>query len=144
MACWQVRRIGEEYERYRKDHHALKTDVPATSLDPIKPEVDKDILRRKRLIYRSKQRGWLEVDLLLGTWAVENVMQLSVQEMDEYEKILNMETIDIFNYVNGKDEPPEEINNSMLKRLQEYAMSAPLGKASTEGYAAAKARAGLI
>ena len=30
-------------------------------------------IRKKRLVYRSKQRGWLEVDLLLGTWASENV-----------------------------------------------------------------------
>jgi hypothetical protein len=35
------------------------------------PENGTDIAaRRKRLIYRSKQRGWLEVDLLLGTWYV--------------------------------------------------------------------------
>jgi succinate dehydrogenase assembly factor 2 len=34
-------------------------------------------VRRKRLIYRSKQRGWLEVDLLMGTWAVEHVPKLS-------------------------------------------------------------------
>ena len=35
------------------------------------PENGSDVAaRRKRLIYRSKQRGWLEVDLLLGTWYV--------------------------------------------------------------------------
>lgn len=117
--------------------------MPATSLDPSNANVDKDLLRRKRLIYRSKQRGWLEVDMLLGTWASENVMQLSKEEMDEYEKILNQETIDIFNYINGKDQPPAEIQNSMLKRLQEYAMSSPFGKASVEKYAEMKERAGL-
>jgi succinate dehydrogenase assembly factor 2 len=37
------------------------------------------------LIWRSGQRGWLEVDLLMGMWAKENVMGLSVVEMDEYE-----------------------------------------------------------
>ena len=52
-------------------------------------------IRRKRLIYRAKQRGWLEVDLLLGTWASENVMQLSEDELDQFEAFVNMETIDI-------------------------------------------------
>lgn len=28
---------------------------------------------RKRLLHRSRQRGMLEVDLLLGKWASENV-----------------------------------------------------------------------
>lgn len=29
---------------------------------------------RKRLLHRSRQRGMLEVDLLLGKWASENVI----------------------------------------------------------------------
>ena len=63
---------------------------------------DKDIVRRKRMIYRSKQRGWLEADILLGSWAVLHVPSLSMEELDEYEIILNEETIDVFNYVTGK------------------------------------------
>ena len=63
---------------------------------------DKDIVRRKRMIYRSKQRGWLEADILLGSWAVLHVPSLSIKELDEYEIILNEETIDVFNYVTGK------------------------------------------
>lgn len=38
--------------------------------------------RKKRLIWRSKQRGWLEVDLLLGSWAVDRVAQLRAKELD--------------------------------------------------------------
>jgi succinate dehydrogenase assembly factor 2 len=33
--------------------------------------VDRDEAHRKKLIYRSKQRGWLEVDLLMGSFAVK-------------------------------------------------------------------------
>lgn len=28
-----------------------------------------ETIYRKKLLYRSKQRGWLEVDLILGSWA---------------------------------------------------------------------------
>jgi len=63
---------------------------------------DKDIVRRKRMIYRSKQRGWLEADILLGSWAVLHVPSLTFEELDEYEIILNEETIDVFNYVTGE------------------------------------------
>jgi succinate dehydrogenase flavin-adding protein (antitoxin of CptAB toxin-antitoxin module) len=41
------------------------------------------------------------VDLLLGSWAESNVMQLTREEMDDYESILNCETVDIFNYVSA-------------------------------------------
>ena len=44
---------------------------------------------KKQLIYRSKQRGWLEVDLILGSWATDNVMSLSESQLKQYESILN-------------------------------------------------------
>ena len=50
-------------------------------------------IRRKRLIYRSKQRGWLEVDLLLGTWANKCVPAMSVEELNEFERFVNLETV---------------------------------------------------
>ena len=55
---------------------------------------ERDLVRRKRMIYRSKQRGWLEADLLMGSWAVENVPNLTEAELDEYELLLKEETID--------------------------------------------------
>lgn len=143
----QIRRIGERTKSQLEDHLRLKTDVPASSLDPSSPAgpVDADHIRRKRLLYRSKQRGWLEVDLLLGSWAAEHVFTLSVAECDEYEKLLNQETIDIFNIINGAMPPPVELEGSkILKRLQEYAMSNPFGKGSARTYETVKDRTGMI
>ena len=99
-------------------------------------------MRKKRLIYRSKQRGWLEVDLLLGTWAVQNVEGLSVAECDEYENIINCETIDIFNFVSGKDPLPPSLDTPTMARLQKFCEENPLGT-TPEGYAAHKADANL-
>ena len=101
-----------------------------------------DLVRRKRLIYRSKQRGWLEVDLLLGTWAVDNVDSLTAQECDEYEDILNCETIDIFNFITGKDPIPDWLDTPTMKRLQDYCDSSPIGTMPLE-YAEKKASANL-
>ena len=105
------------------------------ALDPL------DATRRK-LLYRSKQRGWLEVDLLLGSWASENVASLSKEECDAYEHILNCETIDIFNFITGKDPVPPRLDTPVMKRLQDYCASAPLGT-DPEAYASAKADANL-
>ncbi|KAJ1390563.1 Flavinator of succinate dehydrogenase-domain-containing protein [Ochromonadaceae sp. CCMP2298] len=67
------------------------------AMDP----VEKDVARRKRMIYRSKQRGWLEADIILGAWAAKYVPGLTEPQLDEYEVILNEETIDVFNFITG-------------------------------------------
>lgn len=94
------------------------------------------------MIYRSKQRGWLEADLLLGSWAVENVPGLTDEELDQYEEILKVETIDIYNYVSMKDVPPDHLKDlPLMKRLQAFALRRDM--VAPEGYAAVKKNSNL-
>ena len=108
--------------RLKEDHHALKTDFPTHSLPPGEVTVSEDVAYKKRLIYRSKQRGWLEVDLLLGTWASENVMSLSEDQLRQYELILNQETLDIYNFIIERDEVPPELENQVMGMLRQFAL----------------------
>ncbi|GMF66917.1 unnamed protein product [Phytophthora fragariaefolia] len=133
MSAEQAQKALARGAAIRADHVAAKSAFPAASQG--EREVDADEANRKRVIYRSKQRGWLEVDLLLGRWASQNVMQLSSDELRQYEDILNEETIDIFNYISGKSPVPARLDTPMMKRLQDYCLTSPLGKASLEGFA---------
>mmetsp|Transcript_29734 Transcript_29734/g.28593 ORF Transcript_29734/g.28593 Transcript_29734/m.28593 type:complete len:217 (-) Transcript_29734:161-811(-) len=130
-------------------------EIPESSLDNELCEDDssgRDLIelevRRKRLIYRSKQRGWLEVDLLLGTWANENVPSLSLDELDEFENFVNEETIDIYNIITLRLDAPEEMKredgNSIVERIQAWARLSPLGKADPEIYEKVKKDNNLI
>lgn len=113
----QIRKIGDMDHKLRNRHVVIAPDVEQT------PE-EYDIVRRKRMIYRSKQRGWLEVDILLGKWATEHVPSLTTAELDEYDAVLKEETINVYNYLSGKDPlPPHLINNSIVKKIQKYALS---------------------
>ncbi|GKY91567.1 hypothetical protein MPSEU_000128600 [Mayamaea pseudoterrestris] len=122
-------------------------DVPKGSLGLDNTEDELDI-RRKRLVYRSKQRGWLEVDLLLGTWASQNVASLNANELDQFENFVNEETIDIYNILTLRLDIPEELKtpdrNSVIERIQQWARGNPLGKADPAAYEKMKADHNLI
>ena len=86
--------------------------------------------------------GWLEADLLLGSWAVMNVPSLNARELDEYDLLLAEETIDIYNYVSGKDVLPPHLEKlPIMERLKEYARKRTM--ASPEAYAAVKTSTNL-
>lgn len=102
---------------------------------PNLPDKDEELqVRQKRLIYRSKQRGWLEVDLLLGTWANQNVPHLSLEQLDEYESFVNQETIDIYNIITLRLDVPDELKGTIVDQIQEWARANPLGKADPLTY----------
>jgi len=141
----QMRKIGERFDAMRRDHHALKTDFPAHAqaggAGSGDASIDAAHAYRKRLVYRSKQRGWLEVDLLMGTFAERHVWEMSEADLAMYEDILNEETIDIFNFITEKEASPPHLDNAVMARLQAWCASGPLGS-TPEEYAAAKASDG--
>ena len=149
-----IRIAQPKYEAIYKQHTAMPNldTIPESSLkggDATTDRSEKSLeIRRKRLIYRSKQRGWLEVDLLLGTWASENVPTLDGDELDQYENFVNQETIDIYNIITLRVDIPEEQKtekgNSVVERIQQWARSSPLGKADPETYKRVKSDANLI
>lgn len=125
--------------------------IPKQSFDPKNSTISDEMslnIRRKRLVYRSKQRGWLEVDLLLGTWASVHVPTLNAKELDEFENFVNTETIDIYNIVTLRLDVPDEWRTAqgdgIVERIQNWAKSSPLGRADPEKYKEVKAAAKLI
>jgi succinate dehydrogenase assembly factor 2 len=123
--------------------------------------VHADANRRKRLIYRAKQRGWLEVDLLLGTWASMHVPLLSTDQLNEFENFVNMETIDIYNVLTLRSDIPDEMKSNsssndgsgssssgggrtVVEQIQDWVKESPLGKADQEKYHEVKTKNNLI
>ncbi len=75
---------------------------------------------RKQLLYRSKQRGLLEVDIILGSWAHDNVPKLDKDALLKYEKILNQDTADIFDIIIGTKSIPQKLDKDLIESIQEY------------------------
>ena len=75
---------------------------------------------RKQLLYRSKQRGWLEVDIILGSWASDNLSKLDKNSLLKYEKILNQDTNDIFDIVVKSKNISNDLDKELIKNIQNY------------------------
>ena len=43
-----------------------------------------------KLLYRSRQRGFLELDLMVGLWAEREVPQMSRAMMDQFSVVLDL------------------------------------------------------
>ncbi len=149
------------YDAIMEQHVRLPTATSSSSVSSLSDAgadgdhvVDLDA-RKKRLVYRSKQRGWLEVDLLLGTWASMHVSQLSVEELDQFEKFVNLETVDIYNVLTLRTDVPENMKSkpssggdcegmTVVEKIQEWVKQSPLGKADREKYVEVKTNHNLI
>mmetsp|Transcript_18807 Transcript_18807/g.47713 ORF Transcript_18807/g.47713 Transcript_18807/m.47713 type:complete len:167 (-) Transcript_18807:4575-5075(-) len=103
-----------------------KLDIDTMRTESTEKDVRDDMtpeeiaIARKKLIYRSKQRGWLEVDLLLGSFAKRRVPEFSIDEMKQFNRILSFQTVQLFNILIGTEPTPTEIDGPIMKELQHY------------------------
>lgn len=94
MTPAHITRVGELDAKMRASYDTLRTDGSVTFEEAY----------IKRLIFRSKQRGWLEVDLLMGAYATKFLAGKTKEELTVYERILNRETLDLYVSVWGGGE----------------------------------------
>jgi len=64
--------------------------------------------RLKRLTYRSWHRGCKETDQILGRFADARLETLQPLFIDAYEQLLDEDDADIWNWLTGKTEIPEQ------------------------------------
>ena len=107
---------------------------------------------RRRAAFRSRQRGWLEVDLLLGGWAsAARLAALDDAQLAAYERIIALETADLFVLLQGGGAAPPPPPPPAVRALQADPVAGPLlaaillhvrthPVASPEAYAQVKAR----
>ncbi|KAG2485252.1 hypothetical protein HYH03_016038 [Edaphochlamys debaryana] len=73
----------------------------------------------KKLLYRSKQRGFLELDLIVGLWAESNIPKMQPEELRHMASLLDEENPDLFKWLTGQLEAPEHMTgNPVFKAIQ--------------------------
>lgn len=76
--------------------------------------------RHRRIMYRCKQRGWLEVDILLGNWAVQKVPHLQDSDLLNIERLLDADTPDVLSWILGYSAPPPAHASPVIADIREF------------------------
>jgi succinate dehydrogenase assembly factor 2 len=114
---------GDPYP-YLQDRHSKQVQVedPYPKLDPIPRPNESLEKKRSRLVYQSRKRGILETDLLLSTFAKKFLPEFDMEQLKQYDSLLDEADWDIFYYATFKKEVPEYLKtNQALQLLQVHA-----------------------
>ncbi|KAF8476246.1 Flavinator of succinate dehydrogenase-domain-containing protein [Kalaharituber pfeilii] len=81
---------------YQTDTDVLSHLNSSFTVNPLPRDHEDAPTMRARLLYQSRKRGILETDLLLSTFADENLHKMSPEQLKEYDKFLDENDWDIY------------------------------------------------
>ena len=78
--------------------------------------------KKRRLLWQSRKRGISENDLLLSTWFQQEMNNLTMKELEEYDLIINapVNEWDLFYWISKTRDVPEEYQLPIMTKLQEH------------------------
>ncbi len=105
----QLQQQQTEQQRIRQQSHPQQQQY-SNHMKAIQqhPELRRKVLVN-RLLYRSRQRGFLEMDLLVGIWAEKQIPQLSENMLQQFEIVLDQENPDLYKWLTGQEQPPMDV-----------------------------------
>jgi antitoxin CptB len=80
-------------------------------------------IQRKRLLYRARHMGTNENDIFFGSFAEETLPSLSKDQLDVFEKLLEVNDPDLFLWVTGAKPVPAEHDSEVLRMLQSFTLA---------------------
>lgn len=87
-------------------------------------------LRRRRLRLLACRRGFLEVELALRPFVEAELSQMDHPLLDQLERLLEMEDLDLWEVLCGRRPLPSEVGPELLRRLRRYLPRAGGGEQS--------------
>jgi len=73
--------------------------------------------RRRKLLFRSWHRGMREMDLILGGFADAQIHALTGDEIDQYEKLLDIADTEFLPMITGERPVPADIDCAVLQKI---------------------------
>ena len=83
--------------------------------------------RRRKMSFRAWRRGFRELDLLMGSFADAHLADMSEVEVDEFERLLDIPDWEIYAWITGNSDIPDNHKGPLLARLCDFKFSAQPG-----------------
>lgn len=83
------------------------------------PSTERDI-RLRRLKFRSWHRGIKEMDLILGHFADETLASLAPADLDDYERLIEIEDVTLYNWITGHEKTPPEFETPVFDLIRSF------------------------
>lgn len=120
--------LQSQLTNHNQNHHAcfFSFRCSSTSTNPHIDLSNEDSKRHlfNRLLYRSKQRGFLELDLVLGKWVEDHINSLDADGIRALINVLDLENPDLWKWLTGQEQPPEAVKtNPVFTSVQEKVMN---------------------
>jgi antitoxin CptB len=77
-------------------------------------------VRRRKIRFRSWHRGMREMDLIMGRFADAFIDTMGPEELDEYERLMEMPDPELFACVLADEPPSADLDSPMLRRLRAF------------------------
>lgn len=107
---------------YGKPQNPVYNKELTMKIEPVKRTGESIDVKKARLVYQSRKRGILESDLLLSRFAKRYLNTFSLEELDEYDKLLDEPDWDIYYWATKNYDvtplPDKWKDSKILKMLQ--------------------------
>ena len=86
------------------------------------PSISSDGLdvRRKRMLFRAWHRGIKEMDIVLGTFADAHLPTMGDEDLDAFERIMNIPDRELFKWISGEAPTPDNHRSDLLDRITAF------------------------
>ena len=72
---------------------------------------------RKKLLFRSSHRGTQEMDIILGTYAEENLPNMNDIELRKFQEFLNLSDPDLYKWIMSGDKSYSEEYKEIIEDI---------------------------
>ena len=79
--------------------------------------------RRKRLLFRSLRRGTKESDLVVGGFAKAHLQDMSEDQLDRFEALLDLPDQDLLGWIIGQAPIPRDFDHDVMAMMCAFKQS---------------------
>jgi antitoxin CptB len=79
-----------------------------------------DEIRLKRLRFRAWRRGFKEADLILGPFADKYGPELTPDQLDAFERLLEQPDQDLYEWIIERTPTPAEFDGEVMRMLKRF------------------------